>query len=242
MSNLYSIKSVEEYVPYTKNDKGEPILRVGTGGLISLNEKVFDDWVKPNKRADLKYLTLENKETGESQKAIGIKPVQGNKGLAVRDTKNSKSKQISARGFLGKYRINPEGNNRLLCHFDQHHQMIVAPLENQNTIGESSESSSVENLNDHSMDGDTQKYRNLILKLAVTRNSGKPSTTIPEFTKEIAKIEGKRLAAMTAVNKRNYRQKIKYVVVDCLEKEGKLQVDVKRPYKGKFQTFYYKAG
>jgi hypothetical protein len=240
VDKAFEIQSIERYNPYTKNDNSDPVIRIGQSGHISISEKVYSQWIEPCKKVDLNFIILKDTNSGESKYAIGIKPLTTNEGLSVVKPGPSKSRYLSAKGFLAKHNIPTDGNNRLVPFFDPTNKIVIAPLEVNPKVREKSASRSVSSANDASNSFD---LRESILSILPSRTSGKPPLSVPDIMRLVAGSKGDRLAARTQANKRAYRSKIQYAI-KALFKEKRLEEGVKKPWRtgsGTYTTYYYKA-
>lgn len=238
VNTMFEIKSAERYVPYTKSREAGPFIRLSSSGYISVNEHVYSSWIKPAKKIDLQFVVLREKDTGKTRNAIGIKPITTEDGLTVGENSRSKSKYISARGFLSRYNISPEDNKVLDCFFDPDQKIIVAPLKN----GASQPPATGGDYDRGELTAQNgDNIKDSILSLVPTRNSGKGPLSKPDLVRLMAEKEGFRSRARA--KKRNFRARINHAV-ETLHEEGKLEVDKKLPWRQKSRTFtayYYKV-
>jgi len=231
----FKYQKIERYSPYTKTANDEAMIRLSTSGHIAVNQKAYDDWIKPRRKVDLFFIT------GGSGRAIGIKPLETNEGLSVIENEKSKSKYISARGFIRQYKISTNESPRLKCFFDDKEKMIIAPLDfpsppkaTSNEIDASIKSVS---------NGDDQDLKKVILQIVPTTKSGKEPLSVPDIMEKVADKLGLRLKARSSSKRRAFRAKVNYCV-NSLKSEGKLVDSKKEPWRrksGTWQTFYYGA-
>ena len=242
MTIQFQVESVERYLPYTKAENEFPTIGVHAAGLISINERSYQQWFSSCKRVDLHLLTLKDINTGNALRAIGIKAVSEG-GLTIIKNDKSKSKYISARGFMARYKVPSEGNNRLNCFFDEKQKMVIAPLANENFKVSELNSDETTKLN-----GDSGEHKgdikNAVLQLCPFKSSGQLPLSIPELIQRVAEMQGIRLKARTKSNKLNFRARVNYAV-KALQIEGKLEESKKEPWRrnlGTYKTFYYRVG
>lgn len=232
----FNMDKAEKYVPYSKSSNNGNYVRINVSGHISIGWKIYDEVITPSTRVNLYFL---NEPSGN---LIGIEPAKDGEGLKVKviENKRGKSRYVSARGFLKKHHLDFMKRVSVEVFQDTRRKIIVVPLpviDVNKDIGNEEMSSGFNSATRLSRitGHPTQETDAAILKVLPAASSRQAPMCVLDLYAPVAK-ELKLRGKVRTQFKRHIKSRLRE-----LEREGKISMAYKRPYKGKGMKYYWKT-
>ena len=230
---MVDYKIIEKYDPRSRAAVDDRVISVTDSGHIAVSGKTYEDWLAPANRVNLYFLSADGKP------AIGIQAAATHQGLAVIGTRNCRSRYISARGFISKYKIPQASNRRYEAVYDQKHGMVIAVLTH---VGKKRMEVVPDNtLNTLNILPAAPDLGLALLEILPLMNNNSRGLSKPEIIKTLAeKLEKQGPSHKGRRQRRQWYNHIAYLLAR-LESEGKVLVRGHQPYRGKTMKFYCRA-